>query len=82
VLRGLLSGYAMCYGVRPDEMSFANHSRMCLSFYESIACVKGGGDAFVRAFERKLGEFGVEIRCNTTITELADIEDGKVAVSF
>ncbi len=36
VLRGLLSGYAMCYGVRPSEMSFANHSRMVLNFYESI----------------------------------------------
>ena len=78
LLRGLLSGYAMCYGVRPDEMSFANHSRMCLSFYESIACVKGGGDAFIRAFERKFKEYDVEIRCNTTIAELTDIKDSKV----
>lgn len=78
LLRGLLSGYAMCYGVRPDEMSFANHSRMCLSFYESLACVKGGGEAFVRAFERKLREFNVDIRCSTTITELTDIQDSKV----
>jgi len=78
LLRGLLSGYAMCYGVRPDEMSFANHSRMCLSFYESIACVKGGGDAFIRAFERKFKEFDVEVRCNATIAELADIQDSKV----
>jgi phytoene dehydrogenase-like protein len=30
LLRGLFSGYAMCYGVRPDEVSFANHSRMSL----------------------------------------------------
>ncbi|TAL25909.1 MAG: NAD(P)/FAD-dependent oxidoreductase [Nitrospirae bacterium] len=78
LLRGLLSGYAMCYGVRPDEMSFANHSRMCLSFYESIACVKGGGDAFIKAFERKFKEYGVDIRCGAVITELADINDGKV----
>ena len=68
----------MCYGVRPDEMSFANHSRMCLSFYESIACVKGGGDAFIRAFERKFKEYDVDIRCNATIAELADIHDSKV----
>ncbi len=78
VLRGLLSGYAMCYGVRPDEMSFANHSRMCLSFYESIACVKGGGDAFVRAFEKKFTEYGVDVRCGTTIAELTDIAESRV----
>jgi phytoene dehydrogenase-like protein len=78
LLRGLFSGYAMCYGVRPAEVSFANHSRMALSFYESIAFVKDGGDAFVRAFQKKLGEFGVEIRCSTNITELVDIRDSKV----
>ena len=78
LLRGLLSGYAMCYGVRPDEMSFANHSRMCLSFYESMACVKGGGDAFIKAFERKFKEYEVDVRCNTTITELTDINESKV----
>jgi len=78
LLRGLLSGYAMCYGVRPDEMSFANHSRMCLSFYESMACVKGGGDAFIKAFERKFKEHEVDIRCGATITELTDISESRV----
>jgi phytoene dehydrogenase-like protein len=77
-LRGLLSGYAMCYGVRPDQMSFANHSRMCLSFYESMSCVKGGGQAFINAFERKFKEYDVDIRCNASIAELADIRDNQV----
>ncbi len=78
LLRGLLSGYAMCYGVRPDEMSFANHSRMVLSFYEALACVQDGGDAFIRAFQEKFKEYDVEVRCGTSITELADIRDSKV----
>jgi all-trans-retinol 13,14-reductase len=78
LLRGLFSGYAMCYGVRPDEISFANHSRMALSFYESIAFVKDGGDAFVRAFREKFGQYDVDIRCGTYITEFADIRDSKV----
>lgn len=78
LLRGLFSAYAMCYGVRPDEISFANHSRMALNFYEGIAFVKDGGDAFVRAFEKKFDPYGVDIRCNTYITELADIHDSKV----
>ncbi len=77
-LRGLLSALAMCYGVRPEEMSFANHSRMMLSFYESFACVKDGGDAFVNAFQKKFKEYDVDIRCGCSITELADIRDTKV----
>ncbi len=78
LLRGLLSSFAMCYGVRPEEMSFANHSRMMLSFYESFACVKDGGDAFVKAFQKKFTEYDVDIRCGSFITELADIRDTKV----
>jgi all-trans-retinol 13,14-reductase len=78
LLRGLLSGYAMCYGVRPDEISFANHSRMVMNFYESIACVKNGGDAFVKAFQEKFKGYDVDIRCGTFITELADIHNSKV----
>lgn len=78
LLRGLLSGYAMCYGVRPDEVSFANHSRMVLNFYESIAFVKDGGDAFINAFLEKLREYDVDIRCGTYITELADINSSTV----
>lgn len=75
LLRGLFSGYAMCYGVRPDEISFASHSRMAHVFYQSIAFVRHGGDAFIQAFREKLRDFDVEIRCNTQIIELADIRD-------
>jgi all-trans-retinol 13,14-reductase len=78
LLRGLLSGYAMCYGVRPDEISFANHSRMALNCYESLAFVKDGGDAFIQAFQKKFKEYDVQVRCNAHLTELADIKDSTV----
>lgn len=78
VLRGLLSGYSMCYGVRPNEVSFANHCRMVQNFYESLSRVKNGGDAFIEAFREKFKSSDVEIRCGTFIAELADIRDSKV----
>jgi phytoene dehydrogenase-like protein len=78
LLRGLLSGYAMCYGVRPDEVSFANHCRMVQNFYESIAFVRDGGDAFIRAFKERFKNYAVDIRCNTTISELAEVRDSRV----
>lgn len=78
LLRGLLSGYAMCYGVRPAEISFANHARMVQNFYESIAFVKGGGDGFIDAFRKRLHAFDVDIRCNTTIHAFGGIKDSRV----
>ncbi|HAK59105.1 MAG TPA: hypothetical protein DCO77_01810 [Nitrospiraceae bacterium] len=77
-LRAVLCGFAMCYGVRPDEISFANHSRICIGLYESVARVREGGTAFENAFKKKLTEYGVDIACNTHIVELADIHGKKV----
>ena len=57
----------MCYGVQPKEVSFANHSRMCLGLYQSIARVKDGGAAFINAFRTKFKEFDVEICCGKYI---------------
>ena len=77
-LRGLLGGYSMCYGARPAEISFANHSRVCLGLYESIARVRDGGQAFVTAFQDRLAELGIEVLCNSHIAECVDIHDRRV----
>ncbi|MCK4401162.1 NAD(P)/FAD-dependent oxidoreductase [bacterium] len=77
-LKALLAGYSMCYGVKPQEISFANHSRICYSLYESVARVKDGGDAFIKAFQKCFKEFNIEIMCNRYITECADIQNNCV----
>ena len=78
VLKALLSCFAMCYGVRPDEISFANHSRMCIGLYESVARVKGGGSAFVNTFRTKFKDYAVEVSSGKYIAELADVRDNRV----
>ncbi|MBI4848351.1 MAG: NAD(P)/FAD-dependent oxidoreductase [Nitrospirae bacterium] len=78
VLKALLSGFAMCYGVMPKEISFANHSRMCLGLYESVARVKDGGEAFIKAFEAKFKSSDIEIRCGKYIARLEDVYNKKV----
>lgn len=75
VLKALLSGFAMCYGVMPKEISFANHSRMSLNLYESVARIKNGGDALIRAFAAKFKNYDIEIQCNKYITNLEDIQN-------
>ncbi len=77
-LKGILSTYCMCYGVKPDEVSFANHARVAYGLYEAVVRVKDGGDAFVNAFKKSLQNLGVEIRLKTTIKECADVENRTV----
>ncbi|MFH1147774.1 MAG: NAD(P)/FAD-dependent oxidoreductase [Pseudomonadota bacterium] len=77
-LKALISGFAMCYGVKPDEVSFATHSRICAGLYESVARVKDGGDAFIKAFKTRFSNLDIEISCSTYIAELADIRERRV----
>ena len=77
-LQALLSIFCMCYGVKPSEVSFANHSRVCFSLFESLARVEGGGEAFIEAYRAKLAGFGVEIRCRTAITRCEDVQNRRV----
>jgi phytoene dehydrogenase-like protein len=76
-LKALLSGFSMCYGSAPAEISFANHARMCQGLYQSVARVKGGGEAFIRAFKKAFSERGVELRCGISVVQCLDIREGQ-----
>jgi all-trans-retinol 13,14-reductase len=73
-LKALMAAYAMCYGVKPAEISFANHSRVAYGMYESVARVEGGGDAIIKAFQQRFAEIDIEIACGTHITECVDVQ--------
>lgn len=77
-LKGILGTYCMCYGVKPAEISFANHARVAYGLYEAVVRIKDGGDAFVRAFSKALKALGVEIRLRTTIQECRNVENREV----
>lgn len=77
-LKALLSGYCMCHGVKPSEVSFANHSRVCLNLFESIATVENGGDALIAAFQDRFKDLNVDIMCNKHIGECADIQGDRI----
>ncbi|MCX5714316.1 MAG: NAD(P)-binding protein [Candidatus Omnitrophica bacterium] len=77
-LKGLLSVFCLCYGVQPKEVSFANHARVAAGLYESLARIEYGGEAFIRAFRKRFAQFDIDIICNTSITECADISNDSV----
>lgn len=70
LLKGVLCGLGMCYGVKPSEVSFAAHSRVCYDLYQSTARFRGGGDALIEAFRQAFKTLGVETRCNRWLTGL------------
>ncbi|MCK5099086.1 MAG: hypothetical protein KAR45_13345, partial [Desulfobacteraceae bacterium] len=77
-LKTLFCAFSMCHGTEPSQISFANHSRVTYSLYESIARVKNGGNAFIKAFKTKLKEYDVDIKTNTYITSCKNINKRKV----
>jgi len=72
-LKTVLSAHCLCYGVSPSQISFANHARVALGLYDSLANVAQGGEKIIEAFRQQLELYDVEIRCNTHITDLVDI---------
>ena len=77
VLKALLSGFAMCYGVKPQEITFANHSRICLGLYESVSRLAGGGNALIEAFKKRFQDHKIEVSCSSYIAEVADVYNKK-----
>jgi all-trans-retinol 13,14-reductase len=77
-LKTLLSAFSMCHGTEPEQISFANHSRVAFSLYESIARVKNGGNSFIQALKKKLKNYNIDIKTNTFISSCEDIEKRKV----
>jgi all-trans-retinol 13,14-reductase len=77
-LKAVLSTYCLCYGVSPKEVSFANHARVADGLYESVARIEQGGDAFIQAFRERFAQADIEILCNTSIVECADVKNNCV----
>jgi len=80
-LKGILSTFCMCYGVRPSEVSVANHFRVAYGMYDSVVRIKRGGGAFVSAFKDALLELGVDIKTKCTIDKFLDVE-GNIVKKF
>ena len=77
-LRCFLSTYCMCHGVKPTEISFANHCRIVYDLHTSLARIEEGGDAIVAAIMDRLDALDVDIRLGTSISHCADVEGDRV----
>ena len=73
MLQTILGGLCMCYGTRPNEVSFATHCRASFGMQESLARVEDGGDAFIDALVNVLRNDSVEIKTRCTIQQCTEI---------
>ncbi len=60
-LKRLLSLHALLYGVSPEEVSFSQHAAVVGTYYQSVYGLRGGGLSLAKAFEKRLGQLGVEL---------------------
>jgi phytoene dehydrogenase-like protein len=74
-LQAFLAAYNLCYGVKPEEISFANHARVCYNLYEAIARVEGGGEAFIAAFKEQFKKIDITVKCSAFIEKLEDVKN-------
>lgn len=78
LLRAVLCSWNVCYGTKPSEISFANHCRICMGLFQSVARIQGGGGALIDVFEQQLKELGVEVACGRHIAACEDVRDSQV----
>lgn len=78
LLKGVFSAMGMCYGVKPSEVSFASHSRVCYDMYESTARLRDGGDALIKAFEVQFKALDVEVRCSSWVAEFREASNRRI----
>lgn len=76
--RAVLESLCMCLGARPDEVSFADYSRVCHDLWDTPGFVHGGGGALLSGLLARLTELGVEVRCGTRVVGCAGL-DGRNA---
>ena len=77
-LKTILSLYCLCYGTKPEEVSFATHCRISLWLFKSIARVEKGGDAFISAFKKQFKNNRVDVKTNTFIDSFSDVSGKNV----
>ncbi len=80
LLKAVLSGFCMCYGTAPAQVSFANHARICLAMYEGVARVEHGGNAFIDAFSDLFKAGSVDISTGTWVEDCLDIENDRAGL--
>lgn len=75
-LKAVLSYPNILYGVPPTEALLTTHALVTGSYILSAHTIEGGGLALTQAYERKLKELGISIRCNRRV-ESIDINDNR-----
>jgi all-trans-retinol 13,14-reductase len=78
-LKAVLSMHCMLHGVSPREIPFVQHAAVVGNYYRSARGIAGGGDALARAFDARLGQAGVDVRCGSGAAALSVDSAGRLS---
>ncbi len=78
LLKTLLSMHSVLYGVPPSEVRFSQHACIVGNYYQSATGIRGGGLSLANGFDARLKELGVDIYCNSGVTDIT-VSDGGVS---
>ena len=69
-LKTLLCYQNLLYGVPPAEVLLITHALVAGSYYMSAHTVEGGGNALVKAYEKRLKKLGVDCFCGNRVESI------------
>lgn len=78
LIRLLGSHGKVLYGSGPAEVPLPVHAYIMGSFYESSSTILNGGNALVRAFEKEIGRYDIDVFCNQTVTAIKTDDQRKI----
>jgi all-trans-retinol 13,14-reductase len=73
--QAVLSGFCLCYGSRPLDVSFATHARVSAALHDSLSRIRGGGQALVDALVDALLGGNVDVRTDVGLAACTDVRD-------
>jgi all-trans-retinol 13,14-reductase len=78
-LKAVLSMHCLLHGVSPGEIPFVQHAAIVGNYYRSARGIAGGGDALADAFDARLRQAGVDVRCGSGASALTVDSSGRVS---
>ncbi|HEY5995596.1 MAG TPA: FAD-dependent oxidoreductase, partial [Candidatus Deferrimicrobiaceae bacterium] len=78
-LKAVLSMHCMLHGVSPEEVPFVQHAAIVGNYYRSARGIEGGGDALAGAFDSRLRQAGVDVRCGSGASALSVDSSGRLS---
>lgn len=75
----ILSAFMTCYGTPPEEITFADHARICFNMFDDLVRFQGGGQALADVLLAEARSSGVELLAKAEVVALEGAERSRAS---